>query len=88
MAGPLPKIGKVVLSVDIPAESRTRGQVDDRLAAKLFQMVESRRLAATWVPQDPLNFSLLERLADAPARHDLAIVGDSSWIGAAAGRTR
>lgn len=88
MAGAMSGIGKVVLSVDLPSESATRGRPQDSLASTLFQMVESRRLPATWVPREPRQCSLYEKLAAAPARHDMALAGDATWIGKAAGRTR
>jgi len=82
------RIGKVVLSIDLPAETAPGGRRNDELAKGLFQMVESRRLSASWVPQSPQHFSLSEKLAAAPARHDLALIGDATWIGKSAGRTR
>jgi hypothetical protein len=80
--------GTVVLSIDVPLERSNAGRVNDTMAKKLFQMVESRHLSASWVPQDPQRFSLRHDLAATTGRHDIALVGDSSWIGKAAGRTR
>jgi hypothetical protein len=88
MKGPKSQRGTVVLSIDVPAEDATGGRVNDKLARKLFHMVDSRHLSASWVPQAPQQFSLREELAAPNTGHDLALVGDSSWIGKAAGRTR
>jgi hypothetical protein len=88
MTGPVSQIGKVVLSIDLPTEVASGGRLQDTLAKALYHMVESRRLAASWVPRSPQQFSLREKLAAAPTRHDLALLGDSSWIGKMAGRTR
>jgi len=80
--------GTVVLSIDVPAEGATGGRINDTLARKLFHMVESRHLSASWVPLCPQQFSLRDELAAPNTQHDLALVGDSSWIGKAAGRPR
>jgi hypothetical protein len=78
--------GTVVLSIDVPSEGASGWQLND-VAPQLFRMLETRHLSATWVPVDPQHFSLRDELA-INRRHDLALVGDSSWIGKAAGRTR
>jgi len=88
MTGKESRNGTVVLSIDLPSEGANGGRVNDTLAKRLFQMLESRHLPASWVPQDPQSFSLRHDLAATNTRHDLALVGDSSWIGKAAGRTR
>jgi len=82
------QFGTVVLSIDLPAEGAGSGRAQDALARQLFHMVESRQLAASWVPQVPDQFCLRDQLSAPDTRHDLALVGDSSWIGESAGRTR
>jgi len=88
MTDRMARIGTVVLSVDLPAESSTGGRRHGTLAQDLFHMVESRRLAASWVPLATGPFSLRDQLAAPHSRHDVALVGDPSWIGKSAGRTR
>jgi len=88
MTGLASRIGTVVLSIDVPSEGTADGRVNDTLARKLFHMVESRHLPASWVPMVPQRFSLRDKLAVSNSRHDLALVGDSTWIGKTAGRTR
>lgn len=88
MTSPMSRIGTVVLSIDVPSESVSGGRLNDTFARELFHMVESRHLAASWVPLAPKQFSLRDQLAAHNTRHDLALVGDPSWIGKGAGRTR
>lgn len=88
MTSPGSQIGTVVLSIDVPAASFSGGRSNDKLARELFRMVESRQLAASWVPLDGGPFALSEQLAAHGDRHDLALAGESSWIGPTAGRTR
>lgn len=78
MAGPQGQIGTVVLSIDVP------GATSESLARKLYRMVDARHLGASWAPQAPQEFCLRDELANSQ-RHDLALVGDDTWIGA--GRT-
>ncbi len=88
MTGPTSSTGKVVLSVDLPAETAPGSRPRQGLAEKLFQMLETRRLPASWVPRNTQPFSLSHRLATTPNGHDLALLGDPSWVGKSAGRTR
>jgi len=65
---------------------RHRGLAD--LTARLVEVLSAHRLRATWAVGDPAHSAATAAVRPAAVDHELAILGDASWIGPTAGRTR
>ncbi len=75
--------GTLVISVDLPCRDESpAGRVGD----ELLRMMRARHVPATWAVSRA--DALTDQLVRESAGHDVALLGDASWVGAAAGRTR
>jgi hypothetical protein len=84
--------GLVILSIDWELEIGFHGQLDearlDEIRTHLVRLTQQHDLAATWAVADPLLSAASEPVLAAGVGHELAVLGDRSWIGCGAGRTR
>lgn len=55
---------------------------------RLVKLLDRLRVPATWTVADPAVSAATEVLLAANAGHEIAILGDPTWVGAQAGRTR
>ena len=95
-----PDRGSLVISIDLELVPGQRLRLDDqrRLASMTDSLIEALRdfrLAATWAVADPAVSAATEAIRAAAENnnddddaHDIAVLGDHTWIGPQAGRTR
>jgi hypothetical protein len=58
------------------------------VARQLVEIVESHRLPATFAVSDPAHSAATSQVLRSSVTHEFAILGDASWLGQTAGRTR
>lgn len=84
--------GLVILSIDWELDIGFHGPLDesrlDEIRTHLVRLTQQHDLAATWAVADPLLSAASEPVLAAGVGHELAVLGDRSWIGCGAGRTR
>lgn len=84
--------GVLVLSVDLELEidhsDRLRDEQLDAVRSRLVGLTQQHRIAATWAVADPLLSAATDQVLHAGAGHELAVLGDRSWIGPGYGRGR
>jgi hypothetical protein len=88
-----PDRGSLVISIDLELAPGQRMRLDDqrRLASTTDLLIEALRdhdLAATWAVADPAVSAATEVVLAADASHDVAVLGDHTWVGPSSGRTR
>jgi hypothetical protein len=84
--------GLVILSIDLELEIghhdlRHESRLDE-VRNHLVRLTQQHGLPATWAVADPLLSAASEPVLAAGVGHELAVLGDRSWIGCGAGRTR
>lgn len=82
MRGCLPR-GILTISIDVDSDAGRAGE----LLQPCLELLHKHQLAATWAFADP-GAALAERLARDTSGHEIALLGDASWVGRAAGRGR
>jgi hypothetical protein len=86
------RIGYFLLSVHLdPVADSHCLEHDAELAAvtrQLVDLADSHRLPVTWAVSDPAYSAATSRVLRSEVDHELAILGDSNWLGPTAGRTR
>ena len=60
----------------------------ETVTAELAERLARYNLPASWAVADPAVSAATERLLHAGAAHEIAILGDRSWVGREAGRAR
>ncbi len=60
----------------------------ERVTDDLLKLFARHSMAATWAVADPLHSAATERIRSANKSHEMAILGDSTWVGRTAGRSR
>jgi len=60
----------------------------DRTGDWLIERIGQYGIPATWAVADPVHSAVTRRLRTARVEYDLAVLGDRTWVGAAAGRRR
>jgi hypothetical protein len=85
------RISHVVLTVHLDPLA-VMGNVEHQSLAKLtrqlIELMESHRLPATWAVNDPAHSAATPHILRSAVDHELAILGDTNWLGPTAGRTR
>lgn len=77
------------ISIDLPADdSSTSTSAACSLTERLIELFQRSAFAATWAIAEPGASPWTERLLNDPLGHELALLGERSWIGHSAGRTR
>lgn len=83
--------GQALITVELdPAAADLNIEHHRRLGEFTKRMVEvftAERLWATWAVGDPGRSAHCATVIRAAAEHEIAILGDANWLGAAAGRT-
>jgi hypothetical protein len=84
--------GAVVLSVDLELDlSLQRRGLEERLddvRSWLVGQMRELRLPATWAVADPVRSAATEPVLTSGVGHEIAVLGDQTWIGPGAGRLR
>jgi hypothetical protein len=83
-----------LLTITVDAEMDTtrrgldqQGQLE-AVTANLLALLAEYRLPATWAVADPAISAATDRIIAEAGGHELAILGDRTWVGNAAGRNR
>ncbi len=89
MSASLPR-GILTVSIDLELDRAALGLVEqravDETTGRLLDLLAKLRIAATWSVSDPANSGAAERVLSRRCGHEIAIAGDSSWVGREAGR--
>ena len=84
--------GHLMITVELePAMAELSVESHRRLGEftkKLLGVFASARMPATWAVRDPGRSPACTPIVQSAVEHEIAILGDTSWIGAEAGRTR
>ncbi|MCI0361715.1 MAG: hypothetical protein L0211_24790 [Planctomycetaceae bacterium] len=84
--------GLVVISIDLELDIEQRDQFGeqqlDEARSRLIAMTARHGVPATWAVADPLHSAASDQVLAAGVGHELAVLGDRTWIGYGAGRTR
>jgi hypothetical protein len=87
-----PTAGVLILSVDLELEidhsDRLLDEQLDAVRSRLVGLTQQHRIAATWAVADPLLSAATDQVLHAGVGHELAVLGDRSWIGPGYGRGR
>lgn len=59
-----------------------------RLTDELCELLSAHRLPATWAVGDPAHSAATAKVLPSDIPHEMAVLGDPSWLGPTAGRTR
>jgi hypothetical protein len=80
------------LVIDAEMDAARRGmdqQVQlETVTGKLLTLLARYQLPATWAVADPAISAATDRILGVSAGHEIAVLGDCSWVGRTAGRTR
>lgn len=85
-------VGHVLITVELDSaalgHSIERHQELASVTRRLIALADSLRLPVTWAVSDPAHSAATSLLVRSAVDHELAILGDETWVGATAGRTR
>jgi hypothetical protein len=84
--------GILSISIDLEPDVTRLGLAQqralDETTERVLDLLDELELSATWAVSDPAVSAATERIRVAGQGHEIAIQGDSSWVGRAAGRSR
>mgnify|MGYP006908257136 FL=1 len=84
--------GVLTISIDLEFDVEQRLHVRHgdlgALTTRLVRLFERANLPATWAVADPAYSAATEEILASAPHHEIAILGDATWIGGHAGRTR
>ena len=84
--------GVFAISIDLELDPDRRGLDQTRsledVAGRLISLLTKYQIPATWAVADPAVSAATDRLVSAGAGHEIAVLGDQSWVGREAGRSR
>lgn len=85
-------VGHLLLTVQLDSvatgQNLTRHQELAGVTRRLIALADSQRLPMTWAVSDPAHSAATSLILRSPIDHELAILGDTNWVGPTAGRTR
>lgn len=85
-------VGHLLLTVQLDSvtagQNLARHQELASLTKRLVALAEIHRLPMTWAVSDPAHSAATSLIMRSGLEHELAILGDSNWVGPTAGRTR
>jgi hypothetical protein len=86
------RVGQVLITVQLdPLAEVGNSEPHQELARRtrdLIERMESHRLPVTWAVNDPAHSAATPYILRSAVQHELAILGDTNWLGPTAGRTR
>lgn len=86
------RVGHFLCTVQLDPLADRQGTEDQRelgsLARRLIGLMDSHRLPTTWAVSDPAHSAATSLILRSAVEHELAILGDTYWLGPTAGRTR
>jgi hypothetical protein len=78
----------VDLELDIDQQARTNHAALAAVTMQLTALLDRHAVAATWGVADPALSAACETILGSPPPHEVAVLGDHTWVGAGAGRAR
>jgi len=85
-------VGHLNVTVQLDSTSAThcveRHQTLAEVARQLIATMDAELLPTTWAVSDPAHSAATSLITQSAVDHELAILGDSNWVGPTAGRTR
>jgi hypothetical protein len=82
----------VTISIDLELEidhfSGPRQTALDRIRDRLIEMCADQQIAATWAVADPARSAASDLILASGRGHEIAVLGDRTWLGRGAGRLR
>ncbi len=79
--------GLLGVSIDLN-DAEARRTVGLKVVREVLQLFETHKIPATWSLAEPATSAWAREIEMSAGCHEVAIAGDASWVGAAAGRTR
>lgn len=84
--------GTLAVSIDLELDPFRRyanqQQSLEAAGSRLLGILARHRIAATWGVADPAVSAATERLTATSEKHEIAVLGDHTWVGHEAGRSR
>jgi hypothetical protein len=84
--------GEIVLSVDLELDiaHQEGGEIErlDEVRSWLVGRMRELQLPATWAVADPVHSAATEAILTSGVGHEIAVLGDATWLGHGAGRVR
>jgi hypothetical protein len=77
------QMGAAVISIDVSALGPPNREA---MLTRLLALMDDFQVAATWAIPEPADCEATAQILSSRVRHEIAILGDSGWIGEAAGR--
>ena len=88
----LPDVAVVLISVDLELNIPQRLALSERsldlVTPTLLNLFERYDIAATWALADPAVSAATEGIMSGQPDHEIAVLGDPTWVGPTAGRQR
>lgn len=85
-------VGHLLITVQL--DSAATGRQLERhqdlagVTRRLITLANAERLPVTWAVSDPAHSAATSLVLQSAVEHEMAILGDATWVGATAGRTR
>jgi hypothetical protein len=76
------------LELDVERRGGDQQQSLETVGVQLADLLAKYRLPATWAVADPAVSAATERILDTDSKHEIAILGDRTWVGREADRPR
>ncbi|WP_254508282.1 hypothetical protein [Anatilimnocola floriformis] len=85
-------LSSLTISIDLELEigQATASQLDwlDDLTPELVALLDSHKIAATWAVADPARSAATDSILSSDLPHEMAVLGDRTWLGWGAGGSR
>lgn len=80
----------ITVQLDSPAIGRQleRHQQLAGVTRRLISLADTERIPVTWAASDPAHSAATSLILRSSIEHEMAVLGDATWVGATAGRTR
>lgn len=84
--------GQLVVSIDLELLTRAGSLKHERqldlVTDRLLALLQQHRLTATIAVADPVHSAATDAILSSDPSHEIAVLGDASWVGRGAGRER
>ncbi len=89
----LPPASMLVLSVDLELDvphrvDRARQEALATITSRLVDLLSRLQVPATWAVADPAVSAATDKVTAGSVPHEIAVLGDSTWVGKEPGRSR
>lgn len=84
--------GVLTISIDLEFDVQDRLHVRQSematLVSRSLSVLRALKLPATWAVADPVHSAATDEILASNTKHEIAVLGDETWVGASAGRMR